>query len=166
MIKMVSQSELARQVGVTPGYINKLIKTGVLKLQDGKINPLHAKKAIESAIDKTGHGGKRVQKPVSLTLLEARTAKENALATLRDLEAKEKQGELIGKDELLFFLKNLFLTVRSRLMQLPVKTAGQICSLAKNENRAEIKVIALLQNEVNELLRDFAAYTGPKKGGE
>ncbi|MDO8446352.1 MAG: hypothetical protein Q7T53_09690 [Deltaproteobacteria bacterium] len=164
MIKTVSQSEFARQMGVTPGYINKLIKTGVLKLQDGKIDPLKGKKALQGAIDHGGHGGKRVKQPVSLTLLEARTAKETALATLRDLEAKEKQGELINKDELLFSLKDLFLTVRSRLMQLPVKVAGQICHLAKHEDRAESKVIALLTGEINELLREFSNYIGPQIG--
>src|SRR3990172_4230588 len=107
----LTQAEFARQRGVSRQRISQLVSSGVVKLVKGKVNVLQADAAIAASRDPT-HGGKRTVDPVpSMSLITARTLKEEALASLRRMESEEKKGNLINKDELLFSLKDLFLTI-------------------------------------------------------
>ncbi len=44
----ISQSEYARKRGFSRQYVNKLVKKGVVRLIDGKVDPAQADKALES----------------------------------------------------------------------------------------------------------------------
>lgn len=48
---MVSQAELARQLGVSRQYVNQQVKAGVIPAKDGKIDPEAAKLALQRAAD-------------------------------------------------------------------------------------------------------------------
>lgn len=48
---LISQAEWARQQGVSRQYVSGLVKKGVIRLIDGKIDPAQAKNAVESIKD-------------------------------------------------------------------------------------------------------------------
>lgn len=52
-IDMITQAELSRALGVSPPYISKLVKTGVLVFKDKKIQLALAKKSIKDNADPT-----------------------------------------------------------------------------------------------------------------
>ena len=170
MSNLTTQAEYARQRGISRQRVNQLVSEGVVKLVKGLVDPLQADAAIAMSRDPT-HGGKRTVDPVpSMSLITARTLKEEALASLRRMESEEKKGNLINKDELTFALKDLFLVIRGRLLGLPAKVSGQIIHITQSNSTnpavARVEVEKLLKADIYEPLKEIASWEPKQKGGD
>lgn len=168
MVKTVSQSEYARQRGVTPGYINKLVKYGVLKLQDGKIDPVRADadiKAYAAQLHDTP-GPKGSNPSANDDSLAAWRKKELQVKTaIRRLELEESTGKLINIEELRTELAKLFVNLKTVLRALPSKVAGEIFHLAKNaktEREAMAGISKYLLKEVDAALLELSNWKPTK----
>ena len=49
----ISQSEYARQRGVSRQYVSRLVKEGVIRLKNGKVDPAQADAALAARRDKS-----------------------------------------------------------------------------------------------------------------
>ena len=87
----------------------------------------------------------------SITLNEARIRKEVALAGLRELQLKERSGELVLRsvvDQKWFALAH---AARDRMQNIPARVSGPCASLRDQE-----AVFQLLTKEIDEALEDFS----------
>ncbi|WP_299735368.1 hypothetical protein [uncultured Endozoicomonas sp.] len=97
---LISQAEFARQQGFTRGYVTKLIKKGIVKLQHGKVDSVQAEQALKANADPVtlirsdqttetlpGQQG-------AVDFVTARTMREAFKAKMAKLEYEEKSGTL------------------------------------------------------------------------
>lgn len=133
----VTQSELARQAGVTPQRIGQLVQAGSLTLGDDKLLDL------ASSLKAMG----RDQDPVKVNIeLEkkginapdpdgfraARAAKVKAEAMRVALKVDRERGRLIEREAALAACADVVVAVRRGLLEVPDRVAGEvaICSSA------------------------------------
>jgi hypothetical protein len=86
------------------------------------------------------------------TLQDARRRKELELASLRELQLKERQGELVSRlavERLMFATAR---TCRDNLMNIPDRVAGQCASL-----RDQQQIHVLLTKEIEQCLEDLSS---------
>lgn len=172
MVKTVSQSEYARQRGVTPGYINKLVKQGVLKLQDGKLDPVQADEDLKAYASQLhdSPGPKAVGQPDDDSLASWRKRELQVKTAIRQIQLDEENGKLINAEELKTGLAQLFTSVKTILRAIPSKVAGELYHLSKNapSDRAGMAAIStLLLKEIDEALTELSRWQhkSTKKGG-
>jgi phage terminase Nu1 subunit (DNA packaging protein) len=89
------------------------------------------------------------------TLKDARRRKELALAGLRELQLKQRQGELVSKVAVENQLFSLARTVRDTLLNVPDRVSGQCASL-----RDQAQIHALLTKEIAQCLEDLTSGSG------
>lgn len=172
MVKTVSQSEYARQRGVTPGYINKLVKQGVLKLQEGKLDPEQADKDIQdyAAGLKGTPGPKATGQPDDDSLASWRRKELMAKTALKQLQLDEERGLLINAEELKIGLCQLFADVKTIIRAIPHKTAQEVFYIARattSDRQGIASISTLLLKEVDEALTELSRWQpkSNKKGG-
>jgi len=152
MAELMTQAEYARRIGVTHPRINTLVKRGIVKLQNGKINPKQADEAIENYTDPTRRKAKTDTSVISEnSFIKARTIRENYKAALSKLEYEEKIGKLIEVEK----VKNVFFRkariVRDNLLNIPDRIAMR---LINKKDPDEIKQI--LEKEIRQVLEELS----------
>ena len=116
---LMTQREFAEARGWSKQYVNQLVKQGRIPLQDGKIDPNEADRALartkdpardrrlqagtsgspEAIAESPGHPGEALGSGPSPPFIKARTVRENYRALKEKLEYEMLTGKLIEKDE-------------------------------------------------------------------
>lgn len=152
MAELITQSEYAKRLNVTPPRINALIKKGIIKLKKDKIDPEQADEAIENYTDPMRRKAKTDTGVISEnSFIKARTIRENYKAALSKLEYEEKIGKLIEVEK----VKNIFFNkariVRDNLLNIPDRVAMR---LINKKDTDEIKQI--LEKEIRQVLEELS----------
>lgn len=169
---VISRHELAIELNVSRQWIIKLIKNGVIPVNPDNTIPRRAALEAYSAYQeqqaakkeerqaKTASGKKtasarsavpNIEESVKdgMTYSKAKTAKEAYAAKLKELEYKEKIGELVKKEDVERMATNLAERVRGKLMTVGVRVAG----LCVNRNVREIEEI--IDTEINAAMAEL-----------
>ncbi len=70
---LISQSEYARRRGVSRQYVSRLVKQGVIVLENGKVNPVRADAALEARRDPARAPGRKTIKTGAQRVATARS---------------------------------------------------------------------------------------------
>ena len=88
---------------------------------------------------------------MSTTLLDAKRRKETALASLKELTLKERQGSLVSRSAVEKEWFKIGRSIRDNLMNIPDRVSGQCASL-----RDQDKIHSLLTQEIRLCLEGLA----------
>jgi hypothetical protein len=138
---------IARECGLSRQRVSILLREGH---SPGAILRRQKRKADAAAnLSADGHGiGMRPRK--SESLLRSRGRKEAALASLRELELRQKQGELVERDQVLAELASAIVWVRDSFLFLPSRLRDQC------DRQTGAVVEALFDGEIRQVLAGFA----------
>ncbi len=153
MAELVTQRKFAEIIGTSPANVNKLVRTGKIPIVDGKVllqDALVAYELIKSNPE-TNHMSDDMQNAteVALALNQAKLAKEQYLAKLKQLEYEVKQGEYVAIHEVENDAEEVATLIRTSLLSLPSRVALQL------ENKTAHEAQALLEDEINNILTIF-----------
>ncbi len=135
MPELISQSEFARRMGVSRQVVNKAIGTGrIIKTPSGKID--WASQSIAWAQNRhpekdhqsrgMGAGKNQVKDNTYQKLL---AANKQIDYKLKELKFKEKEGDLISKENLQKRLLPKLTLIKSHMMTLPARHAHTLASI-------------------------------------
>jgi phage terminase Nu1 subunit (DNA packaging protein) len=127
--KLLTKSQFARQIGVKPAYISKLLKRGTIKSRNGRIDPAEALKSI-----RTNRNPARQSKVVrqeeleggeagSTGYLKVKTANEYYRAKMAELVWRKRSGELLDAKKVRGEMFSLGRTVRDQMLNIPGRLA-------------------------------------------
>ncbi len=158
---LITQAEYARRKGVTKGYINKLVKKGVIVLEKGKVDPGQADKAIAAASAPARAKFRKNNKPTSTEggFSKAQAAKEHYRALLAKQEYEKKSGKLIDADETYRHLAGVFTVVKTRIRSIAPACAQEIAHLKmgkKNPREIVAAVEKILIKQHDEALKELS----------
>lgn len=134
---------IARECGLSRQRVSILLREGH---SPGSIIRRQRRKA--EAAD--GHNAAGTRPRRSESLLRSRSRKEAALASLRELELRQKQGELVERDQVLAELASAIVWVRDSFLFLPSRLRDQ-CN-----GQSGAVVEALFDGEIRQVLAGFA----------
>lgn len=163
--RLISQSEYARQKGVSRQRINNLVSSGIINLVNGKVDPLQADGAIMGQSDPARDDYRKMKgRPVDAgtgagsPYRQAATAEKYWKAKLAELEVKVREGELVNAAEYDRLHAEMVVAAKTRLRAIPVQVAQELFHMAttaqsEREGRAEIfkKLLAEIDNALLEL---------------
>jgi hypothetical protein len=162
--RLLTKSEAAAFFGVSRPLISRKFKQGKLVMVDGLVD-------VEASRGAFGGNGQPVGKPASEqvnaavasapervngakspdeqveSFAEAQRRKESALANLRELEIREKIGELVDVGEMERAWATAGQTLRDGFLALPEQIAPQLAALTD-----KIEVRDLLRGEIRKIL--------------
>jgi hypothetical protein len=121
-----SNQQLAAALNLTVQRVGQLCKTGILPQPvQGKHDPFKAIPAYIRFISTRVAGG---------DLKGARIAKYAVETALRELELKQRSGELVERSAVEGEFFSIARTVRDNFQNLPARTAGLVCA-ERNQQR-------------------------------
>lgn len=154
---LVSQSEWARRQGFSRQYVNKLLKSGKIKLTNGKIDEYTANAELENQrhIDlpqhRKGGGTYFVQDDIHKLLIKTKLKNEIERGKLLEARVKAETGELVPLEE----VRNIFFSkarvVRDGILNIP----DRISSLLATVNDAS-KIHEILTHEFRVVLEELS----------
>ena len=161
--KLITQAELAKRLDVKPPYINRLVKTGVIKLVNGKVNESDAIAAIKAASDPrmpskineipVGSGDKS-QSPHA-ELIKSKAIKERYFAGLAKMEYEERAGIMINQVEydaaLLKQLADRDIVLKNLILSIPTR-----CAIKWTDPNTRQELKTMLEEEIREILTDMS----------
>jgi phage terminase Nu1 subunit (DNA packaging protein) len=152
MSELITQSELARRLGVTRQYIYKLVKQGKI-VKEGKLVDFDkASKAIKMIAD-PARSSAIDSKPAQLdeesdqSFAEAKTMKEIYGAKLAKLKYEEEAGMLILKSDVKGKAHEVGKNIKEVLLSLPARVMDELS--VESDPR---KVNSILEKEVRDSL--------------
>jgi transcriptional regulator with XRE-family HTH domain len=160
--ELVTQSELARRLGVSRQYVYKLVKQGKIQRVDGKIDFAAASEALKGLADPARPRKSTASAPEppaapspessrAPTFAEAKTMKEVFNAKLARLRFEEESGKLIEREEIEDKARDIAVIVKESLLAIPNKLMEQ---LAAESDPREVHV--MLDREMREILSEMA----------
>ncbi len=182
----ISQSEYARRRGVSRQYVSRLVKEGVIRLRNGKVDPAQADAALAARRDparpmrrKTAgpkaQGAPRTSTqdvPVSVDaatlsgsaggdlpkmLLKTRIKSELEKGKLLEIKARVEAGKYVDADEVKVAAFNKARVVRDGLLNIPDRLAALLAAESD-----EHKVHELLASEIRAALEELTG--GAERG--
>jgi len=165
MRKLMTQAQFARRMKYTRGRISQLVKSGIIPLTNGRIDPIQAESAITANIDRSRRlelqsikPNKKVLKSDQmklslkpkddvLSLTQARRDHELLKMNLTDLELKVKRGDLVPKSYLTELVSMNVSNARSQLWGLPKRMAGRLAIITDEkeiENLLRVEIRSVL----------------------
>jgi hypothetical protein len=179
MPSLISQSEYARQRGVSRQYVSRLVRQGVIALENGKVDPVKADAALAARRDPARPMRRKqvntevqraaetrpqdaavstdtVQLPGSgggdlpKMLLKTRIKSELEKGKLLEIKARVEAGKYVDADEVKVAAFNRARIVRDGLLNIPDRMASL---LAAESN--EHKVHELLTQEIRTALEEL-----------
>ena len=134
-----SNQQLATALNITPPRISQLIKSGVLPQPvQGKHDPFKAVPAYIDFLGKRLTGG---------DLKGVRIQKYAVETALRELELKQKSGELVDRSAVEGRFFSIARAVRDTFQNLPIRTRGMVAA-----ERNQQKCHDILAAEVQQIL--------------
>lgn len=154
--RSITKSAFAREVGVTPQAIDKLLKLGVITQRaDGKLDHAavlkqweehRARRAPNMSDPGQGQGDK------GESWAEAKRRKEVFSANIVELEYRQRAKELVAVADVQKLLYNATRRVRERLETMPARMAPVVCSSERPQDECH----RALEAEVNHVLDELA----------
>ena len=142
-----SNAQLAAALNLTVQRVGQLCKSGLLPMPvQGKHDPFKAVPAYISFISQRVAGG---------DLKGARIAKYAVETALRELELKQKSGELVNRAAVEGEFFSLARNVRDNFQNLPSRTAGLVAA-ERNQQRC----YDILATEVQQILEGLTSGAG------
>lgn len=154
----VTQTEWARELGVSKQYVCYLVKKGIVELEDGLIDREQANEAVEAIRDPSqplrrkggGEGEKRGNNELSTMLLKTRIKNEMERGRLLEAKAKAEIGELISVEEVKTEAFNVARVVRNNLLNIPDRVSALLASMNDTE-----KIHEVLTEEIRTALEEI-----------
>tara|TARA_R110002012_G_scaffold63674_1_gene167484 strand:+ start:93 stop:581 length:489 start_codon:yes stop_codon:yes gene_type:complete len=152
MSELITQSELARRLGVTRQYIYKLVKQGKIAKEGKLVDFDKASKAIKMIAD-PARSSAIDSKPAQLdeesdqSFAEAKTMKEIYGAKLAKLKYEEEAGMLILKSDVKSKAHEVGKNIKEVLLSLPARVMDELS--VESDPR---KVNSILEKEVRDSL--------------
>ena len=150
---LISQAEFARQQGVSKPYITKLIKKGVIKLRNKKVDTEQAVAAIKANAEpstalRTESPPEVISPPANaggpVDFVTARTMREAFKAKLAKLEYEEKSGTLTSVSQVKDDAFKAGRIIRDELLAMP----DRLCDvLAAEEDPRTIREVLFAELE-------------------
>ncbi len=183
---LISQAEWARRRGVSRQYVSRLVKRGVVRLVEGKVDPAQADAALAALREparpeRRGAARKKPEReartaeappvpspgPEALDLphagdlptllLKTRIKSEVERAKLLEIKAKVEAGKYVEADEVKVAAFNKARVVRDNLLNIPDRLAAVLAAESKTQ-----KVHALIAAEIRQALEELTG--GPERG--
>lgn len=167
-IQRLTESGLARQLGVSRQAVHELVKRGVLsKDKDGLIDFELAKHALMNRVRPSGKTAASLQEPATPAATQtpepstepeitsyhvAKTLREAAEAQIARIKLSEMQGDVIRVDAIRSALAGMIASTRDSLLQIPARVAPV---LAVETDAA--RVHDLIQSEIHQALAQLVA---------
>ncbi|WP_264337907.1 hypothetical protein [Wolbachia endosymbiont (group A) of Cheilosia soror] len=125
----ITQTEWAREIGVSKQYVCYLVKKGIVELEDGLIDREQANEAVAAIRDPSqplrrknySESGEKL----STMLLKTRIKNEMERGKLLEAKAKAEIGELISVEEVKTEAFNVARVVLSKWKKSPLSTRLQ-----------------------------------------
>ena len=180
MEQLITQATYARLAGVAKSTITRQVQRGIIPTHGPNhlVNAEQANAARRKNLDpgrgrrhratdlkdpgqdtsgtsSTEHGGHK-QRLDAGDFLQARTRREQAVAKLRELELREKRGELVQLKDVTRAWTGLVAAVRSRLLMMPANLATYV---AAESNPAKCEDI--MRSELYEALTELSQWRPP-----
>jgi transcriptional regulator with XRE-family HTH domain len=162
--ELISQAELARRLGVSRQYVNRLVRSGKLELEGKKIDAAKAVAALRQVRDPARKY--KTDEPADLdqpapqpepaakrqpTFAEAKTMKEVYLARMARLKYEEEAGKLVPKADVEARAADIGMVVKQNILSIPSRLMDQ---LADETDPREIN--AILEAELRRALEQLA----------
>ncbi|WP_067582369.1 hypothetical protein [Endozoicomonas ascidiicola] len=154
---LISQAEFARQQGFTRGYVTKLIKKGIVKLKNGKVDSIQAEQAMRANADpvtliRSDQSTDLTQtQPGAVDFVTARTMREAFKAKMAKLEYEEKSGTLTDAAKVKQDAFKAGRIIRDELLAIPDRMADVLA--AEDDPR---QVGKLLLEELEAILNQLS----------
>jgi hypothetical protein len=157
MMALISQAEWARRQGFSKQYVNKLLKSGKIKLVNGMIDEGVANSILTRTRDpnlplrRNGDGIYEQRNDMHDLLVKTKLKNEIERGKLLEAKVKTEMGELISAEKVrnAMFAKGRI--IRDGMMNIP----DRISSLLANENDAA-KIHEILSKEIREVLTELS----------
>jgi transcriptional regulator with XRE-family HTH domain len=174
MLKL-NQTEFAKHMGVTKGYVSQLKQAGRLVFaQDGKVDveasklritetedpnrddvkERHAKeRGADTKVDEIGKAKKEKAPldPNKTTFSSARATEQKFKALGAELDYKERIGELVSKADMKAAVSDLVTTFRQNMENMPHRISAELVGKDINEIRTTLK--QAVNHELHQLER-------------
>ncbi|WP_214303335.1 hypothetical protein [Wolbachia endosymbiont of Erebia cassioides] len=151
----ITQTEWAREIGVSKQYVCYLVKKGIVELEDGLINREQANEAVAAIRDPSqplrrknySENGEKL----STMLLKTRIKNEMERGKLLEAKAKAEIGELVAVEEVKNEAFNVARVVRNNLLNIPNRVSALLASLSDTE-----KIHMALTEEITNSLEELS----------
>jgi hypothetical protein len=155
MSELVSQYEWAKRSGFSKQYANRLVKSGVIRLINGKVDIDEANATLASIRNPSRQESRKGLQNVSdlsTLLLKTRITHEMEKGKILEAKAKAELGELMPVEAVKTAAYNKARVVRDNLLNIPDRVASQLASLDN-----EKKIHEILLSEIRSVLEALAA---------
>lgn len=131
---LMSQAEFARQQGFTRGYVTKLIKKGIIRLSNGKVDSVQAQQAMKANADPVSliRSDQTTElapaQPGAVDFVTARTMREAFRAKMAKLEYEEKSGTLTDAAKVKQDAFKAGRIIRDELLAIPDRLADVLAA--------------------------------------
>ncbi len=153
----ITQTEWARELGVSKQYVCYLVKKGIVELEDGLIDREQANEAVAAIRDpsqplrrKNPEGEEVGNNKLSMMLLKTRIKNEMERGRLLEAKAKAEIGELISVEEVKTEAFNVARVVRNNLLNIPDRVSALLASINDTE-----KIHETLTEEIRTALEEL-----------
>ncbi|WP_341816034.1 hypothetical protein [Wolbachia endosymbiont (group B) of Idaea biselata] len=154
-MEKITQTEWAKELGVSKQYVCYLVKKGIVELEDGLINREQANEAVAAIRDPSqplrrknySENGEKL----STMLLKTRIKNEMERGKLLEAKAKAEIGELVAVEEVKRDAFNVARVVRNNLLNIPNRVSALLASLSDTE-----KIHMALTEEITNSLQELS----------
>ncbi|MFT4314366.1 MAG: hypothetical protein AB3P11_04690 [Wolbachia pipientis] len=152
----ITQTEWAREIGVSKQYVCYLVKKGIVELEDGLIDREQANEAIAAIRDpsqplRRKNPENENASNLSTMLLKTRIKNEMERGKLLEAKAKAEIGELVSVEEVKTEAFNVARVVRNNLLNIPNRVSALLASLSDTE-----KIHMALTEEITNSLQELS----------
>jgi phage terminase Nu1 subunit (DNA packaging protein) len=121
--KLMTRAEFGKAHGVSRQMVDRWVRAGLPVGQDGRIDRAQGQAWLAANTSRGRSSGS------GETFANARARKESSLADLRELELKEKRGELVSKKDAQLAFAALVTATKNHLLVLPDEIAPKVAAL-------------------------------------
>lgn len=153
-MKLITQTEWAREQGFSKQYVCYLVKKGIVELENGLINREQANEAVAAIRDPSqplrrknySENGEKL----STMLLKTRIKNEMERGKLLEAKAKAEIGELVAVEGVKNEAFNVARVVRNNLLNIPNRVSALLASLSDTE-KIHMELTEEITNSLEEL---------------
>ncbi|QTG99005.1 hypothetical protein ACJUAD_04415 [Wolbachia endosymbiont of Rhagoletis indifferens] len=155
-MEKITQTEWAREIGVSKQYVCYLVKKGIVELEDGLISREQANEAVAAIRDPSQPLRRKNPKNentnnLSTMLLKTRIKNEMERGKLLEAKAKAGIGELVAVEEVKRDAFNVARVVRNNLLNIPNRVSALLAPLSDTE-----KIHKTLTEEITNSLQELS----------
>ncbi|KAB2977717.1 MULTISPECIES: hypothetical protein [unclassified Wolbachia] len=155
-MEKITQTEWAREIGVSKQYVCYLVKKGIVKLEDGLVSREQANEAVAAIRDpsqplRRKNPENENTSNLSTMLLKTRIKNEMERGKLLEAKAKAEIGELVAVEEVKNEAFNVARVVRNNLLNIPNRVSALLASLSDTE-----KIHMALTEEITNSLEELS----------